>query len=189
MDIQMNEADEILIDNAAAILDEMGLDIETSIRVMLKRIVRDGNAAFLFDNKPFKVPPVNMPEEKKESSVSSSGKTIKMTKNKAIALFKNKGTAFDGSITFASKNKASGNYWANPLFNVLTDNWFLMLNDWSCQKIYLFKIPKNTFKAEHLIPRADVYKIDLQIMYDDNSFTDIRSKISFAKFLKDEISY
>lgn len=40
------------------------------------------------------------------------------------------------------------------------------------RKIYLFEIPKNTFKAEDLVKRSYVYKIDLQIMYDDDSFTD-----------------
>lgn len=42
--------DETLLCNAEEVLDETGLDIGTAVRVMLKRVVRDGNASFLFAN-------------------------------------------------------------------------------------------------------------------------------------------
>ena len=177
--------DERLLDDAESVLDEMGLDIETSIRVLLKRIVRDGNTSFLFNNTSVKTSFDNkeiMPKAK-------VNKSTKMTKNRAIALFKNNSISLNGNITFASKNKASSNYWANPPFEVLHNKWFLILNDWIRQKIYLFEIPARTFRYNQLVSRADQSKIDLQIMYDDNSFTDTRSKISFAKYLKGKISY
>ena len=54
----------------------------------------------------------------------------------------------------------------------------------------LFVIPAHTIAAQSLICRADKpYQIDLHIMYDDPSFTDTRSKMSFAKFLTQSIKY
>ena len=102
-----------------------------------------------------------------------------MTKNKAIALFINNGNSFNGNITFASKNKTAYNYLANPAFEVLDSDWFLILNDWVHQEVYLFEIAAKTFRYNQLVSRADKSQIDLQIMYEDNSFTDTRSKISF----------
>ena len=184
------DIDEKLLDNADEVLDEMGLDIGTTIKVMLKRIVREGNPSFLFNNKSVKASFDNK-EEQQEETVSEvkADEPIKMTKNKAIALFRNNGITFNGNVTFASKNKTAYNYWANPSFEVLYSDWFLILNDWVRREIYLFEIPAKTYRYNQLVSRADKSQIDLQVMYEDNSFTDTRSKISFAKYLKDRISY
>ncbi len=183
------DMDEKLLDNAELVLDETGLDAKTAVKVMLKRIARDGNALFLFSGKPVKTSFDNKGQKEESISEIKDSKPIKMTKNKAIALFKNTGMSINENVTFASKNKAAYNYWANPSFEVLDSDWFLILNDWVRQKMYLFKIPAKTFRYNQLVSRADKSKIDLQIMYEDNSFTDTRSKISFAKYLKGKISY
>lgn len=181
--------DETLLCNAEEVLDETGLDIGTAVRVMLKRVVRDGNASFLFANS--RINSLGCNEEKNKISVSQGKdcRAFKMTKNKAVGLFKNNGVSIGGNVTFSSKNKASSNYWANPQFKVLDSEWFLILNDWMHRELYLFEIPARTFKHNQLISRADKRLIDLQIMYEDNSFTDIRSKISFAQYLKDRFFY
>lgn len=114
----------------------------------------------------------------------------KMTKSKATRLFSSKGIKVSGDVTFASKNNNAYNYWANPSFELLNYDWDLILNDWINKKMYLFQIPKNTFSINDFKPRADIdQKIDLQIMYNDPTFTDNRSGISFIKFLVDELDY
>lgn len=111
-------------------------------------------------------------------------------KNIAVNLFKSKGFTTSRNTTFSSKNKASNCYWANPLFESLKQDWYLILNDWHKNELHLFKIPVHTLTENDLVCRADNEdKIDLQIAYNDITFTDNRSKISFAKFLVTTISY
>ena len=85
--------------------------------------------------------------------------------------------------TFASKNRASNFYWANPQFDVLEQDWYLILNDWYKKELHLFRTPAYALAANALASRSDNEdKIDLQIIYNDSTFTDSRSKISFANF-------
>ena len=113
------EMDKNLVENAEEVLDEMGLDIMSAIKVMLKRITREGNASFLFSNNSVKTPVCNTATNDTATTDATSDEPIKMTKNKAIALFRNNGNSLNGNITFASKNKTAYNYWANPSFEVL----------------------------------------------------------------------
>ena len=51
-------------------------------------------------------------------------------------------------------------------------------------------IPAQSLKESDLVSRSDnEEKIDLQIAYNDVTFTDGRSKVSFADFLIKSISY
>lgn len=114
----------------------------------------------------------------------------RLTKSAAANLFKSKGYPTNQNVTFVSKNKAGNYYWANPLFEVLQQDWYLILNDWIRKELHRFKVPVQTLKADDLIGRADNQdKIDLQIAYNDTTFTDSRSKISFAQFLVTSIPY
>ncbi len=184
------ETERQTLNEAEEILNETGLDISSAIKVMLKRIIREGNATFLFSNNSVKKYISTNSQNSPSNSNEQAEESIKMTKNKAINLFRSKGTFINGNVTFASKNKVGYNYWANPDFSVLENDWFLILNDWIRQDIYLFKIPKDSIRCNNLVARADMKnRIDLQIMYDDSSFTDTRSKISFAIYLTDRISY
>ncbi len=188
MKISVN-VEEKLFGDAEVIFNETGLDFETSIRVMLKRIVRDGNFSFLFENSHVNIPAHDDEKPDLAVPIEKNYAPVKMTKSRAIAIFKNAGIPINGVVTFSSKNKGSNNYWANPLFSVLDNDWFLILNDWMRQDIYLFMIPAKTFEHNRLVSRADKELIDLQIVYGDSLFTDIRSKISFAEYFKTKIHY
>lgn len=177
-----------LLKNTEEVLEETGLDIETAVKVMLKRVAREGNISFLFSGVSLNTLDNNAFYGGTAPEIKAS-EPIKMTKNKAIALFKSNGVRINGNVTFASKNKTAHNYWANPSFEVLDTDWFLILNDWLRRKLYLFKIPAKTYRYNQLVSRADKSQIDLQIMYEDASFTDSRSKISFAEYLKETVSY
>lgn len=94
------------------------------------------------------------------------------------------------TFTFASKNKSSDKYWANPNIEFLHENWNLVLNDNTKSKWYYFQIPANTISLRQIVVRHDnPNQIDLQIRYNDSSFTDTRSGISFAKWLIKSESY
>ena len=174
-----------LIVETELILEDMGLDIYTATKMMMKKIVKEKNISFLLinsNNREVTDKNIDINFLKKQQN--------KMIKSKAMNLFKKEGIIFDGTITFASKNKTGNTYWSNPDFSVLDDEWYLILNDWIKRELYLFYIPKNTLTPSSLVYRADKrHQIDLQIMYDDITFTDIRSKNNFDKFLKKIVNY
>ena len=177
-----------LLQEADQILERIGLDADTFTKMALKRVIRDGGISFLIADLPkFEIEPTVTTSHQKTTIDAEAGR---MTKNTAVSLFKSKGYTTNSNVTFASKNKASNCYWANPLFDALTQDWYLILNDWHNKTLHLFKIPVHALKADDLVCRADnEEKIDLQITYNDTTFTDGRSKISFARFLIASISY
>lgn len=86
--------------------------------------------------------------------------------------------------TYAAKNNSSNKYWANPNIEYLYEEWNLVLDDYVNHKFYHFIIPANSIPQGLIKHRNDNQnQIDLQIMYNDDNFTDCRSGISFVKWL------
>lgn len=179
--------DHQLARDAGECLEEIGLDLSVATTMMLKRIVRDGGISFLVADRP--------KNDIQSAAVIEEGTPVntgveRITKSTAINLFKEKGCSFNQNVTYASKNKAGNYYWANPAFEVLKDDWYLILNDWKKRELHLFWIPGRRLKMNVLRSRADnAEKIDLQIAYNDPTFTDSRSKISFAQFCVEHVTY
>lgn len=187
--VDLNNFDKNLINDVERILDAMGLDITTAIKMMFKKITNENDVSFLLQtpSAPSKTHIVSTPFENTDTPEKAS---IKMTKSKAQNLFRGEGITLIGQTTFASKNRGAYNYWANPNFEVLKDQWNLILNDWEKKELHLFIIPAGTLKSSMVVARGDKpYQIDLQIMYDDISFTDTRSKLSFRRFYNKTIKY
>ena len=92
-------------------------------------------------------------------------------------------------MTFASKNIGARIYWANPSFEVLNNDWSLILNDCDESKVYLFIIPAGSFSESDFCVRADRPRMEIRIAYGDPSFTDTRSGVSFARYKVDEVEY
>ena len=114
----------------------------------------------------------------------------KIGKAEAIRLFMDLGYTFPSKPTYASKNKTTNNYWANPNIAVLHNNWYMILNDWISKKLYLFYIPYNSIKQSQLVTRNDQpNKIQLVIKYSDSTFTDENSGVSFRPYLQRECQY
>ena len=178
--------DQLLLE-AKQILEKLGLDVNTVTKMALKRIVRDGGISFLIADLPkIEVEPIPSPPISSPTTLDQS----RMTKSAAVNLFKSKGYTINHNVTFASKNKVGNYYWANPLFEALKQDWHLILNDWNKKELQLIKIPSHKLTADDLVSRSDnEEKIDLQIAYNDTTFTDSRSKISFSQFLAKSISY
>lgn len=115
---------------------------------------------------------------------------LKITKSEAVSLALQNGLNVSANCTFASLNSGVSKYWANPNVRVLSDDWWLICNDSANHKLYYFCIPQNSLDEENLVVRKDKPNlIDLQINYDDETFTDSRSKISFAEWLVKTIDY
>lgn len=114
----------------------------------------------------------------------------KITRSIAIKICKENGINLSrGNITFASKNKGSNNYWANPSPDFIYENWWIILNDFKRKKLHVFNIPANTISIHQIIQRNDNGLIDLQIKYNDDSFQDNRSLIQFKRWFVKTIAY
>ena len=105
-------------------------------------------------------------------------------------LFRERGYLLSRNTTFASNNRTTSHYWANPSFDTLEDDWYLILHDRQNQELHLFKIKAGAIDASELVCRNDRKdRIDLQIYYNDPTYRDSRSKLSFSKFLIADIVY
>ena len=178
------------LDQATAILEDLGLDVESAVRMFMKRLVKEQSVAFLLSGVS------NAPVQRYETeSVATQTETSKvdrgeMRKGLAMKLFRERGKYIDKNVTYSSKNRTTYNYWANPDFSVLKSDWTLILNDWVNRKLYLFRVPAKAISAHELIGRNDKPNlIDIQILEDNPSFVDRRSEYSFRRFLIDQIDY
>jgi antitoxin component of RelBE/YafQ-DinJ toxin-antitoxin module len=187
-EVRMSIKDSV-IESVEQVIEPLGLDIEMVIKILLNRISREKSVAFLLASSSIEeAPPLIIGNTIGDSDTVETGRRVDpvrdMRKSLAISLFRGKGITFNGNVTYASKNRASNHYWANPSFEVLEREWFLILNDWVNRVLYLFRIPAGAISQYELVPRADInHQIDLQISYNDSNFTDTRSNYMFRRFL------
>lgn len=191
--------DDEMVNQAEKILDSFNIDLNSAITIFLKKVIKEGSVLFLLQqsNVPsnqtiicsdnYKQKKIDEGGIRNNMTITDTSRTLMksdMTKSKAIRIFKNIGVNISGEVTFASKNRAANNYWANPNFDVLSKSWSLILNDWVNKILYLFLIPANSLDSNQLVARNDKRDlIDLQIAYDDSTFTDNRSGVSFKKYI------
>ncbi len=172
--------DSELLRQANAIFEAVGIDFSTATRMFLKKVVKEQSILFLINNIPTPIDPL----------IPTADNDPSLTKSKAKNLLRSKGYSLFYNVTFASKNKGAYNYWANPELALLDNDWSLILNDWKNRTIYLFNIPAKSIARSELVVRRDKpHLIDLQIMYEDPTFTDTRSGYSFSKYKVAEINY
>ena len=185
------EVQEDTLDQATGVLEDLGLDVESAVRMFLKRVVKDQSVAFVLPN----ANAVRVSKPVVERVAPQTTETVKvdrgeMRKTLAVKMFKERGRYIDKNVTYSSKNRTTYNYWSNPNFSVLEEDWTLILNDWVNQILYLFRIPRNSISASELVGRNDQPDlIDIQILEDNPNFVDRRSDFSFRQFLVDEINY
>jgi len=181
--------DDSVIASVQEVIEPLDFDIEMVIKILLKRISREKNLDFLLAHGKTQEEIKSVNEEPLVATKSISGSMERntfrdMRKSLAISIFRSKGIVFSDNITYASKNRTAYNYWANPTFERLELDWFLILNDWINKVIYLFKIPSGAISQDDLIARGDNNnQIDLQILYNDPNFRDTRSNYIFKEFL------
>ena len=187
-EIELNE--DIYIEARDVLLNE-GIDVNTAINMFFKKIVKEKTIGFMFEKTNVLSRP-EMANNSQDVRLSLAGfvGTDKMTKKLAKRYFADKGINIFGDCFFASENNTTHIFWANIHCCVLLQDWWLMLNDKTKRVVNLFKIPANTFVKDEFVMRADQPEIiDLQIAYNDPTFTDNRSHISFKQFYIDKILY
>ena len=177
------------LDQATGVLEDLGLDVESAVRMFLKRIAKEQSVAFVLQTNTVRTPHPTVERIAPQTEMAKTDRG-EMRKSLAMKMFRERGKYIDKNITFSSKNRSTYNYWANPDFSVLKEDWTLILNDWVNHKLYLFRIPAKTISANELIARNDKPNlIDIQILEDNPSFVDRRSEYSFRRFLIDQIDY
>lgn len=193
--------DEQVYEQILKICQKENISFELSMQLYFIRVIENGSVIFTKNDSNtafFKVP--NLVSDSKdplddENLIIKKRGSIKLMENKmtktlAKRLFWNKGQPLYPTVTFSSRNKSAFCYWSNPDLGVLCEDWSLILNDTDKGKLYLFNIPQNSIDEFEVKVRSDKQNlIDLQIMYDDPTFTDNRSGISFKEFFVDEIEY
>jgi hypothetical protein len=166
------------------LLTEFSESITSSIIENINiRISRKGNEIIQQSNLPL------------FSTKNTINQTQNITENvlspsEARRICEKNGLNISGNITFATKNKSSNHYWANPDISYLLSTWWFLLNDNIKRELHVFKIPGNSIDKDKVIVRNDKpNRIDLQIKYGDNYFEDNRSKIQFEQWFIKTISY
>jgi hypothetical protein len=112
-----------------------------------------------------------------------------ISKTDAMAKFQNSNLTLTlKNTTFASLNKTSGNYWANPNKELLKCDWFLILNNPQKKQLYLLKIPAHTLETSSFrMKNGDL--IDLNIDPFSDNLIDVKTKRQFAQFKINECKY
>lgn len=148
-----------------------------------------GNVSYKVTDSPAKNPGTNQ-------SKNSGG----IGKFPAKLMAQSKGFPITGDYSYAHKQRgAKGYFWSNPAPELLEKDWWMILDDDSEKKLYVFFVPKNSLEtnrvdgvheAGKLYRRNDSKgenRIDLHILPGD--FCDTASGISFNDFLKGSIDY
>ena len=184
------EVQEDTLDQATGVLEDLGLDVESAVRMFLKRVVKDQSVAFVLPSANAVRAPLPIVERVAPQTETVKTDRGEMRKTLAVKMFRERGRYIDKNVTYSSKNRTTYNYWSNPNFSVLEEDWTFILNDWVNRKLYLFRIPRNSISASELVGRNDQPDlIDIQILEDNPNFVDRRSDFSFRRFLIDEMEY
>lgn len=76
------------------------------------------------------------------------------------------------TYTFASRNKAvlANTYWANPVVEYLSRDWWIVLNDWEEGVLHVFHVPAHALRSAQLGVRNDTGRLNIQIVCGDAQY-------------------
>lgn len=148
-------------------------------------VASSGNVSYKVTDSPVKNPGTNQ-------SKNSGG----IGKSFAKSMAQSKGFRITKDYSYAHN---TGKFWSNPAPELLEKDWWIILDDDSEKKLYVFFVPKHSLETNRvdgvhepgkLYRRNDSKgknRIDLHILPGD--FCDTASGISFKRFLKGSIDY
>lgn len=148
-------------------------------------VASPGNVSYKVTDSPVKNPGTNQ-------SKNSGGIGKFLAKSMALS----KGFPITMDYSYAHN---TGKFWSNPAPELLEKDWWIILDDDSEKKLYVFFVPKHSLETNRvdgvhepgkLYRRNDSKgknRIDLHILPGD--FCDTASGISFKRFLKDSFNY
>lgn len=95
-------------------------------------------------------------------------------------------------MTFATYQDNRKYYWANTSPDCLTKNWYIILNNKKERKLYLLNVPSMSLKlsingSKGMKTRKDNGRLELQ--FQDITFIENHSGISFKTYIIDELEY
>ena len=176
------EINEDILAGAEAVLEHIGLDVETAFKMFLKKVSNDGSISFLLSN--------NSGAEGDTAKASETDGEKAITKSIAKRMFAQKGYATAKEIRYSKRNRATHNFWQNFDVLLFDEDLSIILNDQLNRVLYLFDIPAKSINPDCLVKRADIPgMVDLQICGNDPTFTDTKSGVRFDKFLIYNINY
>lgn len=111
----------------------------------------------------------------------------KMTKTKAKKLFQKDGYPLYKNCTFASINKSSYCYWANPNPEFFKDNWSLLLHNQHKKRLYLLNIPQSSLSINDFYLKSG--SIPNLLINPDNLTDSGIKQINFSRYVVAEINY
>ena len=131
------------------------------------------------------LPPI-VDSTKEQRELRAKGEVKTFLEDKKIKLSK--------FFSYAKLQEKKNTFWINPDINLVKENWMLVLNNQIARKIYILKVPSNTFscslnKEEGILrirPDKPMY-LDLNI--NCKTFVDAGSKVSFKEYIVETINY
>lgn len=96
------------------------------------------------------------------------------------------------TYTFASRNKSdtANDYWANPAVEVLSRDWWLVLNDWQECVLHVFRVPAHALGSEKISVRKDTGRLNIQIVCGDAQYRNrCADRVSFLPYFVQTIPY
>lgn len=127
--------------------------------------------------------------------------SLKLTKSEAVQYLNNteilgeKIKVSSRDVVFSNKNNANEKWWFEPNSLIFKRTFFLLLNDQDLNKLYVFKIPVNTFSepTKYFYLRKDKDRLSVTIEGNDiKYFQDCLHKtnpVKFKNFLVKTINY
>lgn len=117
----------------------------------------------------------------------------RLRKSVAVKYVRDRGVDIGKNVTYASLQKDSPRFWANPRTSMLSVGWDIVLNDTQQYELVVLHVPSRTLAIrgngrDGLLCRSDKPdRLDLSI--DRDSMTDARSGVHFARFVVTRVAY
>ena len=114
-------------------------------------------------------------------------------KSEVIAYLADKGIIVGNAVTYSKRQRGRNEFWSTPRKQLLNKEWWIILNDNQLMRLFVLKIPKNTFTLDsgaYNRLRVRVDKPDLiDLNINTKTLIDRKSKIDFSPYVVKNIEY
>lgn len=117
----------------------------------------------------------------------------KRAKREAIQFLEQQGIKLPKKVSYAVRQTNRAEYWANPKIDVVSADWFIILNDNVSHTLTLLKVPADSIAIQSVNKKGLFTRKDRPDMIDLNitveELNDKRSKIDFSPYIINKIPY
>lgn len=117
----------------------------------------------------------------------------KRAKSDAIAFLQDKGIILGDKITYAVKQQDKDEFWANPKKELLSQEWWLVLNNNENMELIVLEVPAGALCLESGDTKGLLTRVDKKNLIDLNintkTFVDRKSDINFSPFIRKMVKY